>query len=372
MSKIVVLGSGLVGKAIAADLSKQHDVTSVDINPEILREIEIELGIKTIMADLKKKDTVSEIVKYFDMVVLAVPGFMGYKALKSVINAGKNVVDISFFPEDPFELDKLALKNKVTAVVDCGVAPGMSNLILGYHYKRMSVESFEFMVGGLPLVRKFPFQYKAPFSPVDVLEEYTRPARFIENGKLVIKPAMSEQEYIDFDEIGTLEAFNTDGLRTLLKTMKIHNMKEKTLRYLGHIDVIKVLRDTGFLETEYVDVKGHKIRPIDLTSKLLFNQWKLGKEEEEFTVMKVIIEGIEEGKATKYVYDLLDRYDKATKTSSMARTTGYTAAAAANLILDGLYTKPGITPPEYIGVDENSFKFIINYLKDRKVNWKFN
>ena len=200
---------------------------------------------------------VAAAVRDADLVIGAVPGFMGFATLKAVIEAGKNVVDISFFDEDPFELDALATANGVTAVMDCGVAPGLSNMVLGYHAARMTVESFRCMVGGLPVKRSWPWQYKAPFSPIDVLEEYTRPARLVENGEVVVKPALSDPQLVEIEPVGTLEAFNTDGLRTLLVTMSVPDMAEKTLRYPGHIDMVRVLRDNGFLDKEPVDVRRH-------------------------------------------------------------------------------------------------------------------
>src|SRR5690606_20547210 len=131
----------------------------------------------------------------------------------------------------------------------------------------------------------------AGFSPVDVIEEYIRPARYIENGKLVTRPALSDPEFINFDEVGTLEAFNSDGLRTLAQTLNVPNMKEKTLRYPGHIEKILVLRESRFFSNEEIEISGVKIKPVDLTSKLLFSMWELKEGDEEFTVVKIIIEG---------------------------------------------------------------------------------
>jgi saccharopine dehydrogenase-like NADP-dependent oxidoreductase len=214
-----------------------------------------------------------------------------------------------------------------------------------------------------------PWQYKAPFSPIDVIEEYTRPARLVEKGEIVTKPALTECEFIDFDGVGTLEAFNTDGLRTLLN-FDIPDMVEKTLRYPGHVELMKTFRDAGFFSSDEIEVKGTKIRPIDLTSKILFPQWKYQEGEEDFTVMRVIVEGEEKGKAKRYTYDLFDRYNQSTKTSSMARTTGYTATAAANLLLNGQYKKKGIISPEMLGEDASCFDFMLAYLKQRGVNYK--
>ena len=294
---------------------------------------------------------------------------MGFETVRTVIDAKKNIVDISFFEEDPFELDEFAKKNNVTAVVDCGVAPGMSNIILGYHNERMKVDSFECIVGGLPFKRTLPFQYKAPFSPIDVIEEYTRPARIVENGKIIIKPALSDKELVEVEPIGTLESFNTDGLRSLLK-FKIPNMKEKTFRYPGHTEKMEFLRDAGFFSKKEIEISDKKISPLELSSKILFPQWTLDENEKEFTVMTIKISG-EENKTKKvYNYFLFDSFDEDTITSSMARTTGYTCAAAVKLLADGLFAKRGICPPEYIGRDEKCFKEIINYLSERKITYK--
>lgn len=365
---IAVLGAGMVGRAIASDLAKEHTVTSFDLSAINLDEVKKrDESIAIVAADLSQFTEYENWFSPFDIVVTAVPGFMGYKTLEAVIRAGKNVVDISFFPEDALELDQLAKDKEVTAITDCGVAPGVSNLILGRCNEEMKIDSFECYVGGLPKERKPPFQYKAPFSPVDVIQEYIRPARMVEQGIIVTKPALSDRELLDFDEVGELEAFNTDGLRSLIYTMgHIPDMKEKTLRYPGHIDLIIALQQAGFFDTTALRVKEVDISPLDFTSKLLVNEWKLGPEEEEFTVMRVIVKG--EGKII--TYSLYDRYNPQTKTSSMARTTGYTCTAAVNLIAKNLFTQRGMFPPELVGKNKSCFDFILNYLAEREVNWK--
>jgi lysine 6-dehydrogenase len=367
--KVCVLGAGMVGSAMSKDLSEKFDVTACDISKENLSQFN-KSQVKTIQADLSNRKEVQKLVSGFDLVVGALPGFMGFESVKSVIEAGKNIVDISFFPEDAFELDKLAKKHDVTAIVDFGVAPGMSNFILGYYNDRMKVTRFEFMVGGLPKVREWPFHYKAPFSPVDVIEEYTRPARMMENGKVVTKDALSEPELVYFDEIGTLEAFNTDGLRSLLKTMKIPDMKEKTLRYPGYRDIIAVLKSAGFLSTDDIQIGRTNIKPLDMTSKILFKKWKLEPGEDEFTVMRINIMGTQDKKAQNIQYDLLDWNDKGTGISSMARTTGYSGTAALNLIAGGLYGQKGIITPELVGRNEECFNFVLKYLKQRGVIYR--
>jgi lysine 6-dehydrogenase len=369
MKKVIVLGAGLVGKAMAVDLKSQFHVTSVDLNNEALTYLQ-KAGVKTIQADLKNQPQLKDIIQDFDLVIGAVPGFMGFETVRSVIEAGRDMVDISFFPEDPFLLDDLAKKHNVTVVMDCGVAPGMGNIILGYHHKQMKVHSYECLVGGLPVVREWPYEYKAVFSPIDVIEEYIRPARYVVNGSVVIKEALSDAELINLPGVGTLESWNSDGLRSLIRTMpEIPHMIEKTLRYPGCVEYLKVLRESGFFSYETVEINGAKIRPVDVTAKLLFPKWKLKPGEREFTVMRIRIEGAENGVQKKYEYNLLDYTDDKSGTLSMARTTGYTCTAAANLILNGHYSRKGISPPEYLGFDEFCFKYVCAYLQERGVNY---
>lgn len=364
--KILVLGAGMVGSAIALDLCSDYDVTAADRSKASLQALKAK-GIKTKHADLSIKKTVHSLVKEFDLVVGAVPGFIGFQTVKTIIEAKKNVVDISFFPEDAFLLNKLAQQKGVTAVVDCGVAPGLSNMIAGYHHHRMMVKNFECYVGGLPKERKPPFEYKAPFSPIDVIEEYTRPARLVVNDEVVTYEALTGVELLQFDKIGKLEAFNSDGLRSLLFTLDIPNMKEKTLRYPGHADKMRLLRDAGFFSYQPIEFNGKKTKPIEFTTQLIFPQWKLEKNEREFTVMRIIVEGEENGKSVKYQYDLYDEFDVKTGISSMARTTGYTCTAAARLVLEGDYNQKGISPPEFLGARSECVEFVLQHLKERGV-----
>ncbi len=313
--KVAVLGAGMVGSAIAMDLASRHHVTAVDVsnnNLELLKKRNPRIEIQ--QADLRDYASYPQLLSSFDIVVTAVPGFMGYGTLEASINCGKNIVDISFFPEDVLQLDKLAKEKKVTVITDCGVAPGMSNFIIGRYNEEMKIDSLEIYVGGLPKVRKKPFQYKAPFSPADVIEEYTRPARLMENGHIIIRPALSEVEWIHFENLGTLEAFNTDGLRSLLYTMPhIKNQKEKTMRYPGHVDIILSLKESGFFNEAPIDVNGSKVSPLKVTSQILFNEWKLGLEEEELTVMKVKLISKKDGGLKTIEWNLLDFYDHETK-----------------------------------------------------------
>lgn len=370
MSNIIVLGAGMVGSTMAIDMAKNHSVSITDFNKNALDKAVKKCNkLMPIVLDVTNKTALQKTIKPFDLVICAVPGFLGFETLKAIIEAGKNVIDISFFPENSLELNALAKQKKVTAIVDCGVAPGMGNIILGYYNERLNITDFECLVGGLPKIKKWPFNYKAPFSPVDVIEEYTRPARYIENGNVVVKEALSDVEFVDFEGVGTLESFNSDGLRSLIYTMAhIPNMKEKTLRYPGHIEYINVLKKSGFFNEEHIVLNGISISPLEFSSKILFNEWKLGDTEEEITVMRITLKGTNKiGETKTIVYNLHDEFCPKTNSSSMARTTGYTATAAANLFLEGLFDEIGVFPPEMVGKHEKCFNYFLNYLKDRDV-----
>lgn len=371
--QIVVLGAGRVGNAIAVDLAKDEafEVRVADRDAARLSNLFDRHGIRGERVDFSLPSTVARAIGDADLVVSAVPGFLGFRTLRAIIDAKVDVVDIAFFPEDPFELDALAQKNGVRAIVDCGVAPGMSNLLVGHVDGLLErTESVAIYVGGLPTERVPPYEYRAVFSPIDVIEEYIRPARLVADGRPVTKPALSDVELLDFEGIGSLEAFNTDGLRTLARTIDAPDMLEKTLRYPGHAEKMKLLRDSGFLSSEPVEVNDQEIRPIDLAKALLFPIWQLREGEEDLTVMRVEVEGTVKGQRTRYTYDLLDRYDTATQTTSMARTTGYTATMAARLLANGLWEQPGIVPLEHIGRDPECVEFVLAGLRERGIDYR--
>lgn len=358
----------MVGSAMVRDVAQRHEVLATDYSAAALEPLASVDRVTTQTLDCSDAAAVKAAAAEVDAVICAVPGDLGFATLTALIEAGAKVADISFFPEDALELDVLATQTGAVVVTDIGVAPGVDNLILGYHDAQMEVHRFECLVGGLPIARHFPFEYKAPFSPADVVEEYLRPARFVENGHEVVLPALSEPEYVDFPGIGTLEAFNTDGLRSLIQTMPhIPNMVEKTLRYPGHRALMLALREAGFLSDDPIEMNGTAIVPRQFTSRILFDQWKLLPGEPELTVMRVTVEGVENGQAVRHVYHLDDRGDAATQTSSMARTTGYTCTGMLECLLDGTWSEPGVTPPERIGRADGLWERIQSHLADRHV-----
>lgn len=352
MKNILVLGAGLVGRHIAVDLSKSHSVTVYDIveKPALFNAY----PNITYQEEYIHPATLDRKLVGFDLVINALPGSLGYSILKAIIEAGKDVVDISFMPENVLNLRDLADKHKVTAVVDMGVAPGMCGALLGYEAAKMqNVESMKILVGGLPLNPKPPYYYKAPFEPKGVLAEYTRPVYLKENGEFVSREPLTDVEA--FDMFGKdLVAFNTDGCRTLLTTFfNVPNIVEKTIRHRQHYQMIKTLQAGGFLKPEH----------LKNTAKVLIPHWKLEEDEKEFTVMKVEIRGDDK----VVTWDLYDEWKDGV--TSMARTTGYATTAAANLILDGKCSK-GLVLPEVLGSDETSIQYIFDYLQERGVIYK--
>jgi len=369
--KIAVMGAGAVGSVVARDLAAggEHEISVFDASEAALTPLK-KAGFNTQKADLSDPRAVRKAVRDAELAVECLPGRFGFAALKAVLEEGRNVVDVSFMPEDPLKLAPLAKKNKVTAIVDMGVAPGMSNLIVGYEAGAFDEASeAKIYVGGLPAERTFPFQYKAPFSPHDVIEEYIRPARYRISGQEVVEPPLAAPEYLEFTGIGTLEAFLTDGLRSLLATLSIPTMVEKTLRYPGYAALIRKLRECGFFSETPVRIGGAKVRPLDFTSQLLIDQWRLLPGEREFTVMRIEVSGVRKGRRLKKIYDLLHYSDEERDQTSMAQTTGFPCAIAARMLAEGRFKKKGLFAPEILGADGAVFNYFMRELTLRGVHF---
>ena len=370
MKRVAVLGAGLVGGLIARDLAADErlSVTAVDARAEALAGL-AGPRLATRRADLASPAGVSAAVADADVVALAVPGVLGTAALRAVLAARKPVVDISFSPEDPLALDAEAKAAGVPAVVDCGVAPGLSNLFVGRSVAELdAAEEVSILVGGLPLRRVQPFEYRLVFSLTDVIEEYTRPSRYRENGREVVRPALSDPELVELPVAGTLEAFNTDGLRTLLRTIDAPTLKEKTLRWPGHIATMWMLREAGFFSETPVRAGGTEVSPRAVTEALLREAWRLPEGDDEFTILRVDVAGIKDGAPRRIVWDLYDRTDPVTRATSMARTTGFPCAIVARLLAEGVWTTPGVHPPEILGRDAAVTQRILDELARRGVS----
>lgn len=374
MKRVTVLGCGLVGSVMVRDLSEDPELALevFDASEGSLSRVAGLPRVTVARADLSSAEAIRDAVREADVVVGAVPGHLGFAMLRTVIEAGKPLCDISFAPEDALDLDGLAKENNVTAVVDCGVSPGLSNLAVGRAAARLDrIEDAVIYVGGLPVERHWPYEYRIVFSATDVIEEYTRPARMIMAGRIVVKPALSEVELLDFPGLGTLEAFNTDGLRSLLNTIPAENMREKTLRYPGHVDRMRMLRETGFFAEEPEELRGGgSVIPRELTEKLLFREWKRPEGESELTVLRVVVEGRRGGETQRHSYDLFDTTDDRTGETSMARTTGFPCAIMARLLARGAYRDPGVRPPELFASNDGVYQELVTQLQRRGVDFR--
>ena len=328
MDKILVLGAGRIGSYIANKLSDSLDVTVLDKNKKLLSQFP-----KYIYSDFRIDP------KPFNLVVGALPGNIGYEAAKYFIGHGKDYVDISFCEEDLLKLNDLAVKTGSRTLIDFGLAPGLSHMLFGYYNSRYEVSEYKIYVGGNPVFPVEPWYYDASFSPADVLAEYTRPARVIRNGKVVELPALSEQEEFSYNDYKYI-AFNTDGVRTLLR-YKIDKIEEKTLRWPQHINTVNLLNKLNLLELAMKKAqwnefsKDHTILAVNITYK-------------DVTGKKCIAQ-----------YSMQNSYDN--HYTSMAKTTGQTCIAGTSLLLENKIKHPGVFAPEDIGA--NHLKYILDDLR---------
>ncbi|HZI66137.1 MAG TPA: saccharopine dehydrogenase C-terminal domain-containing protein [Thermoanaerobaculia bacterium] len=371
--RISVLGAGLIGRVIARELAAEEGakVSVFDANPDALERVGRETHASIHQADLSSPQVVASAVAHADAVVGALPGALGFSMLRAVIEAGKPIADISFSGEDPLQLENLARERGVTAVVDCGVSPGISNFFVGRAARDFNeVEEVRIYVGGLPFVRRWPHEYSVVFSVTDVIEEYTRPARVFEHGRLVTRPALSDVERIDVPGVGTLEAFLTDGLRTLLRTVPARTMREKTLRYPGHAEKMEVLRETGFFDETPLELSGGaRVSPRQVSEELLARAWKMGDESDEFTYLKVVVTGRKLGRTLCMTFEMMDKTHGDTGTTAMARTTAFPCAVIARMLARGEYRDPGVRPLEMLAANREAAARFELGLTARGMRW---
>jgi saccharopine dehydrogenase-like NADP-dependent oxidoreductase len=351
LRRALVLGAGNIGYAVAFDLSRQQsgEVTVIDADNRRLARLAGLPRVVTRRVDANDAAALRAVAAAHDVVIGALPSALGYRSLQALIGSCPAIVDISFMPEDPLALDEDARQAGTTVIVDCGVAPGLSHMMVGDAVRRLdSCRAVKILVGGLPANRGGPFDYKAGFSPHDVIEEYVRPARIVEDFEIVVRKGLSAIETIEVPGIGALEAFLTDGLRTLTSTVRASSMREMTLRYPGHAAAMRSLREAGFFSKDTIAIRDQRIRPIDVTAALLFPHWAFGENEPDVTILQVLVEGTSRADRIVCSWELIDRYDPATGLHSMARTTAFPAAIVAGLAASGALT-PGVHPPETLG-----------------------
>ena len=372
--KVLVLGCGNIGSVATEDLAKSLSHTQVvvaDKNKTRAKEVAKKIAkdnVSWIQLDATDNSKLVNALKDFDLIMGFLPGKLGYRLTKVCIEAGKDLVDVSYMSENPLALTDNAEKARVTIVPDCGLAPGISNILVGHAVAKLDkVQAVHIMVGGLPEKRVPPLGYVITWSPENLIDEYVRKARIVKEGKIVEVEALSGLEEVEFPEFGKLEAFYTDGLRTLPQTITdAYDMWEKTLRYPGHAEKIKLLRALGFFEEKQFDVNGVSVSPRKLTVKL-FERELRKPEVKDVVALKVEVSGVKNGGQMCYVYHLLDYYDKKRGITAMARTTAYSASIIAQFIIKKVLREKGVVPTEKIGMSDTLFRLFLEELEKREI-----
>ena len=363
--KVLLLGYGNIGSAIVRDLAENApliEVTVADKRQQKARDV------CWIQLDVSDHSKLVETMKKFDLVIGALPGELGFRAVKACIEARVDMVDVSYMPQNPLTLNNDAMKAGITIIPDCGVAPGLSNILVGHAVAKLDrVENVHILVGGLPEKLVPPLDYTVTWSVAGLIDEYTRKAKIVEDGKVVEAEALSGLETVEFPKVGKLEAFYTDGLRTLIYTVKnVKSMWEKTLRYSGHVEKINLLKALGFFDEKPVEVENTFVSPRKVTVRLL--EEKLRKpESKDILAMKVEVDGTKKDLRISYTYQLIDYYDEEREITAMARTTAYTASIIAQLLDQKIIEGKGVIPPEKVATRQKTFNKILNELEKRQI-----
>lgn len=357
--RMLVLGAGLQGSACAYDLLQNPDVKEVrladlhvDRLPEFLRPYSGERLIPTPL-DVRDAEAVRALMRECDAVMSAIPYYFNLDLAKHAVEAGVHFCDLGGNTEivdEQKQLDARAKEQKITIIPDCGLAPGMVNILAQYGISRMdTVESVRIYVGGLPQAPEGPLKYQIVYSLEGVLDYYTTLSWVVRNGKRAQVKALSEIEPVQFDApVGELEAFHTaGGLSTMAERYegKIPTMEYKTLRYPGHAKIMEAIRELGLLELAPVDVKGQKVAPRDVAVAAMGP--RLTKPEgKDLVALRVVVKGVKAGKSKTISWELVDRYDAQHKISAMMRTTGYSLSITGQMQASGAIKDYGVHTPD--------------------------
>lgn len=372
MDKMLVLGCGLVGKTVATDLAADCFVTVLDPSAGSLEKLKDHPNIRKVKGSASDPHLLGDLVSDVDVVCGLLPSlFEGY-VQKKVIEMGKNYVSPSGFLHGA-GMDELAKKNGVTAVFDMGVAPGMSNYLVARGACLLDrLDHGCIYVCGIPERKDPPFNYRTVFNLEDTLQEYITPARYVKDGKIEIAEALSGLEEVFISGVGVLEAFFTDGLRSAADNVKGDFVAEKTMRWPGYVDAIKILIAAGCFQQEPVFVDGRAVKPIDVTASLLRPRWELRPEkgERDLTIMRVIARGPKGDKKVTYTWDMMDRFDEETMSHSMARTTGFPCSITARAIARDLIREKGFIAPEFLAENFQFHTYLMKELSCRGLKFK--
>ncbi|RCK73047.1 MAG: L-lysine dehydrogenase [Ignavibacteriae bacterium] len=356
--RALVIGAGMMGSALAYDLAHSNMFDEVLISDVNLQKAvgvaeKINKNVEPIQLDVNNYDDVIDLMSGVDVVISAVPYSYNYLLTKASLEAEKHFLDLGGSNEilkKQLQLNEKAKEIGVSIIPNCGLAPGLVNILAVEGAKEFDlVDEIHLRVGGLPQHPRPPLNYQIVFSAEGLLNEYTEPVEVIRNGKFEIVNSLDDVEEIIFPEpFGALEAFNTSGgLSTLCQYFlgKVKELDYKTIRYKGHCEKIKTLLELGFASNETLIIGNTITTPreffIDLLSK------KLNYNDEDVVLLKTEIKGEIEHKPKILVYEMIDYFDKANQISAMMRTTSYPTSIIAQMLLDGRINERGVVPPEY-------------------------
>lgn len=358
MLRLLTIGCGHIGSVMARYLSESIPSAEIVVSDSLLdraEQVVASIGrgnLRAVQLEASDYNRLLDLLNGVDLAIGLAPGRLGFLSMKACIDAGVDMVDLSYMSEDPLTLHQAALTKGVTVIPDCGFAPGLSNILVGKAVSMLDrVESVHIFVGGLPEKNIPPLGYKVTWCVEDLIEEYVRVSVIVENGKKVEVKALDGIEKVEIPDIGLLEAFYTDGVRTLHHTIKgVSSLWEKTMRYPGHAERIKMLVELGFFDEEPILLdRGFNITPRELTIKLFEKRLSMF-DLKDLVVMKIEVDGVKDGKETNYTYQMLDYFDEKKQITAMARTTAYTASIIVESLLKGVIKEKGVVPPEILGM----------------------
>lgn len=357
--RMLVLGAGLQGSACAFDLLQQKDVTEVriadlkvDALPAFLAPF-IGKRLTPIVLDVRHPSEVREAMRGCSAVMSAIPYYFNLDLARLAIEMGVHFCDLGGNTEIVFqqkEMHEQALAKGVSVIPDCGVAPGMVNILAEYGIEQLdAVDSVKIYVGGLPQHPQPPLNYQIVYSLEGVLDYYTTLSWVVRDGKRQQVKALSELESVDFPApVGTLEAFHTaGGLSTMAFRYegKIRTMEYKTLRYPGHAVIMEAIRDLGLLELDPVEVKGVKVAPRDVAVAVM-NPRLTKQKSPDLLALRVTVSGTKNGKPATAGWQLIDRCDESRGITAMMRTTGFSLAITGLMQARGQVRRPGVCTPD--------------------------
>ncbi len=377
MSHYLVMGAGKIGVVLAKDLIESgpgHRVSLVDIDGSRLDAAARCIGSDRLSTELKNMEDDKEresVIRGKDVVLNAMLHRHSLPALMTAVRCGTHFVDlVGEAPIARKEYDQEARRNGVIAISGVGVSPGITNICVGRAVFLLDeTHSARIYCGGNPVQPRPPLSYRIVYSIDSLLNFYQRPAVIIRNGRTEEVPALSEVEAIGFGpDFPEMECFFTDGLSSLFNTMRgrIHrDLYEKTVRHRGHAEGFKTLIDCGLFSREPISVAGMRVVPREVLESLLEERMKL-RDESDVTLLRIVVEGLKSGRAQRHTFEMIDYFDQAKRFTSMAKTTGFPASIAAQMIATGRIVGRGSLFPENV-FDRDLYPDFMEALRKRGV-----